>query len=969
MTVGGVVTTVRVETRVTGLVWSGAGVTCDKCVAWGGYGIAPKQVSGTALVYFNMPDTVTPGVGNCDVALGTSPPSDLSFRVQRDLVAGTVLGEVYNFQTSALLGSCTQTITGAATGAAIVGGGITLGGTNASGATSFLHVFNTLATPGAAPIWGLATAAQYANYTFSPNPGNGTDSNSGGFTGQNITSGGTLVYVNSTTYSPSCAFKQLSAQLGSTNFSPNPTNGCIPLDGGTTLTYLWSNYGMCKDGKTNSPTFSSATAAQPSITGGLTQPGCLNLQVTVTDSLMVPATFVIVDGVVPWNAGGKVNLGVGGWALSANAQLILGDLVAYGQNTWTFADSTTLLELQLQSCNIGISAFSSYCTTPGGYPPYWRTPIVNCHADFTSGSASVTIGGSGSCNAQTLGCGGGSSPVNSNVFVWTYAGTETAPITHYTQASFTCPDSTHFLMGAVYPVSPISPWPSAPTNVPFSIHSPEGTDPYAYWRLDGAPGNYYDNVLGGYATYFRTGFDTAFDFADTMGKYWLEYPQLDYFYNLNSFFNNVNPSGLPSYQYSEPRDITITGIILRYALGHTELLEPLRAAWNNYTYYMHVNFNGYTYDLRDMSYAQDGIALCVAVDPTYVIPAGSPLAGQTCLQRLQANLTTVGHNWLDIQSAGGGFTSLYGGVSSAPMNGSHQCTSCSVTMTPGSKNVTGTNTNFCAAGCGTAQQGQAFLSFSGTPSVNPPDNSTMDAMGYMIDTITDDTHLILFNNYAGSHTSGSGFAFSFDAGHGLVGYGVQPYMEGLAAQSFFTSALVDTSNASTWNALGHGSVSDAVATLYTDLGGFYFGTHFPGCEPPMHYATNAGNQGCITGFADGVNNPIGPSESRTLSMEAMRALAMDRAAGYSSNVSIATTLMTQMFGCPGYSPVGDGRCIDAYQLPIGFYVTGSAPNGIAPKWYGEMMGFVNAASAWLLQNSTGSSLSGGVHLSGNIALQ
>jgi hypothetical protein len=195
-------------------------------------------------------ETVSSGYGNCDIAT-SGIPNDILIRVQRNLSNSILIGEIYNTATGAQFGStCSYTITGAASGSAISAYGISIGATGATGQLAFIRWYNTTVLPGASFLVGAPSpAATYLDNEWGPSPGNETDTNSGGFTGQNLT--GISSYISTIPYSPTCQPKQQTAQLGTSLLITNPS--CVPLDGGSTLTYAWSSAGTGADGINSRP--------------------------------------------------------------------------------------------------------------------------------------------------------------------------------------------------------------------------------------------------------------------------------------------------------------------------------------------------------------------------------------------------------------------------------------------------------------------------------------------------------------------------------------------------------------------------------------------------------------------------------------------------------------------------------------------------------------------------------------------
>jgi hypothetical protein len=162
-------------------------------------------------------------------------------------------------------------------------------------------------------------------------------------------------------------------------------------------------------------------------------------------------------------------------------------------------------------------------------------------------------------------------------------------------------------------------------------------------------------------------------------------------------------------------------------------------------------------------------------------------------------------------------------------------------------------------------------------------------------------------------------------------------MEGILGTAFGLDAMALDGYDATSAALYRRYLDNIAKWLITDginpfVGGLYAGSGFVGCVPPIALTNVACNGGS-------------PTQNRTLSLDVMRALAMDYQNTGSPTVRAATDLlMSQMFSKPGTGgPNPDGFYISDFD---GVFTTGIPPGGTAPKWAGQLCGFEEACDMW-----------------------
>jgi hypothetical protein len=351
-------------------------------------------------------------------------------------------------------------------------------------------------------------------------------------------------------------------------------------------------------------------------------------------------------------------------------------------------------------------------------------------------------------------------------------------------------------------------------------------------------------------------------------------------------------------------------------------------------------FTANGFDPREAGYNLAFISACALVDP-------SPSGWQT-----------------DIQDALAFFTSIRDANNAFPLfsySGAHSSISTggSVSVTNGSTAVVGTGTNFSGD-----MVGNSFLTWAGTLGTFPANNAAVDTTPRYITAVADSTHLTLSGNYTG--TTASGRNWTMGGFSGLVGWGIQPYMEALLGQAMgYAAAALDrnsfaTSDADTYETYQEGLATMLIDMITPDRGGFYNGVYFPNCDPPMYENASAPQLYCY-GATDFVTNggvAAAASQLRILSMEAMTLFAQVYERTHDTAIKdAADLLMTQQFCAPFYDCpfMSDGEYIDQYD-PTGAFFSGTPPAGQQPKWFGELAGFANAVGTWPAARLDGSSV-------------
>lgn len=932
----------RVEARLHGMNWgSGSNIYIFQAG-----GLNARFNGGSGLVnriFVESLDTVSNPYGNCSINLGSSPSTDLIVRVDRDVSGLQIRGEAFDVQTGLQIGdTCNYTITSLASSGAIQGNGILVPypqGSPLLGNMAYLRWFNS-SVPGGTPApIAVASPATIADYEFQNSLAD-TSGNS------QTLSGATVTYVNTPVYNPSCVpGVQQVLKVGAAMHLDGSASQ--PLDGGLTLTYAWS-YFTGSDGVNQSPSISGGTTATPTASN-MNLFGSANFQLIVTDGSASSSTCRIHNGMVMTQGSGNI-IDLTGEGLSSTQQQLVGPLIMYGHNTWPWADTNHKLEGDLQTANINAN-----------YTPFWRTPMAGT-ISVTSGSTIIT----GTGTNLLAPCNGGLLPLgidNGPKIILIYPGTDGR--THYLNGiNVGCIDATHLQFnmpkGGPYPATITSPS-VLPTCSPTCTgwgwqwgYAIEGSDPdiqpnsqYGNWIYAAAPGNYYDNVKMFYALYLRTGIDTYQKSFHDLADEWWEFPVMDQGYA-------CDPAGSSCWAPVAYRSMSINGIVLRaLEQGPSSPIWPgmwiadtLAAASMALLPAVPTGPDG-----RESGYAMSILAYCALADPD----SGHRT---TCKGNIQSALST----WASFRKTTSGSPASWPAVYFSNQVSATQATSVtsqggqgSACVINGSTTVTGTGTAWSNVLHNDITNFNIWF-FGGTPANLPATNAAGDAVSYGIVSVNPGAQTMVLNSaYAGTSgctgTSGSnkGFLVGYylgattpDPTGGFVGWGIQPYQQGILGAAFGWAAMAmadggfDLSAATTYRGYLHDTVMWQINNGFNPAyGGLYAGSEYIGCIPPI----SAGNAAC---------NPGGYTGSRTLSLDIMRAFAMDYQ--NSANTTVRTgadLLMSQMFSKPGTGgPNPDGFYLSDYDYPNGTFVSGPPPTGTAPKWAGQLCGFEEACDMW-----------------------
>lgn len=671
--------------------------------------------------------------------------------------------------------------------------------------------------------------------------------------------------------------------------------GSYPLDGNPTLSYLWQQLRG-----PSTAVWDNHTAVSPNLQGLIF--GTYSFQLTVTDQSGQSSSCTVRDGLVSTDSNGVVAF--------ANPLIntMAGSSVREGFSPWPWFE-----DRNRAAANAQINNLNTY------YLPWWRT-FQPGTITLTAGSATITGQGA----ALRALCNGGTAPRNGAFIVWRYTGTDS--LTHYASRSIAgCADDTHVTMTAPYPTTPWNALPDCSMGcggLSFT-YLWDGDTGGSVWGYSPAPANYYDNVAGFYTLYYRTGITDYLTSARLLADEWWEHPSIDQGTGCNLLQANYDSCW-------QRRQIAVLGLVMRALDGRPDMWPGLRIIWDRFRYYISNYFvtNGVLDDIREDAYVLAMVAECGLVEP-------DPSQKQQCQDTL---VNSTGPVWSKYQGADGGWEAFYSG---GPTSITSLAGSGSVSVTHNSATVTGVGTNWTAA-----QFASGYLWIFNPPAaLQPPSNAQGDPAYYTV-TFVNPTTLTLDRPYEGRTGTDKGYVFGTG---NFVGWGAQPFMEGLLATAFSMAASALDGYNNTARDLFHHYTADAVQWIRTyginrdSTGGAFTGAQFPGCIPPIP-------------STDRMCYPAGatPSQNRTLAAELMRALGAAYAHSPSADLKAdGDRLMSQMFSKPGTGgPNPDGFYVSDWDDVTGTYLTGTPPLGIAPKWFGEFFGFSNTGD-WAAQRAGG----------------
>ena len=687
---------------------------------------------------------------------------------------------------------------------------------------------------------------------------------------------------------PACSAGQTQVFRAGYNAQLDGTQS-YPLDGGAGLQYSWSQV----SGPVNVQ-WSSTSAAQPTVSGLVF--GSYVFQLTVTDSSGQQTSCTIKDGAVATDSNNVVI--TGNSALDA----LIGPQIRFGANPWPWFDNRHKAAADVQNADLN-PYYSSYWDTPG-------TGTVTVTPNST------TVTGFGTSFTTTF-CQGPANPtqpksVNGDgvsIIVW-YPTSVAGQTGRRSLGVASCQSDTSLTIW--------NPWGTdvsggSNLNYTYSDDNVAGN-----WIFNPDPANFYDNVAAFYTLYYRSGLDDYLTAARTLAdRFWLS-PIIDR-------GASCGPNAPSTCTF--PRNLSLLGLTLRALDGRSDMWPGLHLVWDKFMSYdlaLADPIQGQISDLREEAYQLSFISYCALVDT-------DPNYRAKCKASISQAFANI---WTPFRFPDGSWPTLYyGGMGGSPGYSSWD-TGSTVTLTNGSTTVIGNGTSWGAgyfpSSCVQGSGGCAMW-FTNTPG-RPTNNAGGDNTFYT-PTFVDATHLTLDRPYQGA--SGThGWALSGPLVAGLLGWGVQPYMLGIAGTAFDYAARAIADTDPTTSALAHSYTVSAANWLKTngywpDEKGLYYGAGFVNCQAPI----SDSNAVCTAGNTQ--------SAARTLSSEVMRAVGTAYAySGDSSLQLFGDTLYSAMYSKPGTGgPNPDGYYVSDWDDVWGWYMYGAPPAGKAPKYFGMFFGF------------------------------
>jgi hypothetical protein len=801
--------------------------------------------------------------------------TDVLIRVQRDVV-----NQQYTFEVCDTTGgNCQSSSSPIVTFGPLSWAGMTVS-LNGGYQTAFLRWFSSV-VPVGTPIPIVGASGDLADWEFE---GSLNDSST-----HALTMTGSAAFTSTPVYSPSCnAGVQQTFRAG----YPAVLNGSgsSPLDGGASLQYSWQQVSG-----PSTVAWSNATTAQPTVQGLVF--GSYVFQLTATDLSGQPASCTVKHGAVATDNNGVV--------ITGNAMLdqLLGPMMRFGANPWPWYDDRHKALSDMQITNLNAPEYAAYFD-------------VAAPGTVSVSAGSSTVVGYGTSFTTTF-CQGPGNPTvpqaNAAITVWYPTGIA-GQTGRRMQIVLSCQSDTLLTMGNYG--APIA-WSGVPDGAGARLQYSSATS-FWYYALQGPPQaiNYYDNVAGLYALYYRSGIDTYRDAARTLADRVWRSPEMD----RGASCGLATGNGFCFW----PNAIGMLGMVLRASDNPpADMWQGMHSIWDMERYLIDTFYPEQTTpgtgDTRAMAFDLTGIAYCARYDTDATYRANCQSSLSNAISGYFTQRKTVDANGVT------GWQMFYSN------DGSMWGSPTTVTLSNGSTAVTGNGTAWTSG-----ITGGNFWFFAGT--AQPADNAAGDAGWYSV-TFVDPTHLTLNRPYqdpACTPSCAKGWAYSPD----LLGYGAQPFMESILGAAFDWTAKalaavdpVNSALARTYNIAAANWVK-TYGYQQTQKGPYY-GALFVNCPAPIADGTPY----CTAAATDAV---------RSMSAEAWRGLQAAYAATSDSSLkSWLDEMFNAMFAKPGTCPSGSTTCVSdgQYVDPIdngGYMVPATLP---PPKWYGAFFGYGDT-EAW-----------------------
>jgi hypothetical protein len=759
---------------------------------------------------------------------------------------------------------------------------------------------STTTAPGS-PFSQESTPADLADWRFENNL------NNQGTGAYNVTIGSFSsgpFYGLSPGYAPTCVagpqqtFRAgYPAQLDGTN--------AYSLNGDPQLAYFWQEL----SGPTGALSSGRGTA-RPTVIQTIF--GSYVFQLTVTDTSGQSSTCTVKHGFVATDNNNVVIHG------SAPVDTLLGPMIRYGANPWPWFDDRHKAE-----ADFNIAQLSTY------YKPFWVDSQKAGTVAVTAGSATVIGSGTSFTTTFCQGPGNPTAPIqvaggqNVYLLVWYPNSSEEGYGLRFTPVA-SCQSDTQLTLSNVW-YGDVADCHNG--GCAYSYDDASNSFGGLWFYPNGEGSNYYDAVAAYYSLYYRTGIDDYLTAARTLAdRFWK--------YRLDSG-TECRYGGIPYPNRcggsDQPRTKSLLGMVLRALDGRTDMWPGLEKLFVYHqtlliSYYLNP-YNPLYIDIREAAYSMAMVAYCALYDPT-----------SSNRSSCRSTLSTMMNGYWNVKQApDGSWQQLY------TTAGSWTPGTTSVSLTHGSANVVGngtswTSSQFDVSGL-TNKRHIVFL-----PTTSAPANYQAQTEGtYYSPTFVDSTHLTLDRPYEGT-TGVHGWMVGSSA-TGAVGWGAQPYLEGILGLAFeFTAlALADSDPANAALAHQHN----------VDIANWQMSYGYRSAVKGMQY--HAGEVDCQPPILESMtwcNSNYTPTQARTLSAETLRSVMLAYSYGrQSALLSFAGTLYNAMFAkpatCPSDSAVclPDGQYITDLNSGTGWYMTGVPWANSWHKYFGMMFG-IGAGSDW-----------------------
>jgi hypothetical protein len=608
----------------------------------------------------------------------------------------------------------------------------------------------------------------------------------------------------------------------------------------------------------------------------------------------------------------------------------------------------------------GTTAAAAPANAPVNQFYYWDWYNYNTGpGTVTVTTGSTTLAGSNTkfmTGGQYALCDSGGNPLPS-IYVVIWHPTDTAKTGRELTAVTGCASDTQATLreawgdGSMSTGMPNGPYLPAGSGLTYSIAT--GGE---FWWFDkqGDPRsiNYYDNVVGYYLLWLRSGIDAYLTAARQLA---------DLFYFGPHFNQGYDAAVLAGGDGYPGRARSVLGLWLRAKDSpQVDMTTGLERA-STYAFFVLSFFDEdwqTVGDARESGYLLAELAYIAALDTsTSTYNLSNLVPGQTNSTYSQIATTAIAelvnptgvvswYNWpsnywyttqdasgdwpINFSGSGGNYTSVGG--------------SGTVSLVNGSSIVTGTNTAFnCTDAAGTLAPGAPVWFWHGAPATFPANNAAGDPVGYTIASCTDATHLTLTASYAGATCASCGYEIVGNSnGNQFNGWGDIGYMMGIATRAMHYAAGAiatrDPADSAYARALALKAGGWLLNHAYrSDTHSFNAGVDFVNCQVPIPW----NNTNCTQ--ATSIAGSLGWSAEGLVGLMSTYAYNGD-----SATKAAADAVYNQMWANPNVpcsNPCNNtvtvgGNYMTQMDLSLGygtaFMLYGTPP---PPKWFGQYFGF------------------------------